>query len=53
MTVGYFFRIQERGTGRKEFLRRIRCEHYEKDRCTLFGKCSFPDCKYYVTVEEC
>ena len=43
----------ERGTGKNKFLNELKCEHYDGEKCTLFPKCVFPDCRYYVTVEEC
>ena len=43
----------KRGAGKNKFLEELKCEHYDGEKCTLFPKCVFPDCRYYVTVEEC
>lgn len=43
----------ERGAGKNKFLKELKCEHYDGEKCTLFPKCVFPYCKYYVTMEEC
>ena len=53
VSYGGLFVIQERDKGRKEFLKEIRCEHYDGEKCTLFNRCTFPNCRWYVTVEEC
>ena len=47
--------IQERGKGKIEFLKYVteKCEHGRDGKCTLFEKCTFPLCDYFVTVEEC
>ena len=52
VSYGGLFVIQEREKGRKEFLKTIKCEHYDGEKCTLFNRCTFPNCRYYVTVEE-
>ena len=38
---------------KNKFLNELKCKHYDGEKCTLFPKCVFPNCKYYVTVEEC
>lgn len=45
--------MMERGAGRNKFLKELKCQHYDGEKCTRFGKCIFPDCRYYVVVEEC
>lgn len=45
--------MTERESGKNAFLKELKCEHYDGEKCTLFPKCVFPDCRYYVTVEEC
>ena len=47
--------LQERRKGKIEFLKYVteKCEHGCDGKCTLFEKCTFPLCEYFVTEEEC
>ena len=47
--------LQERGKGKKTMIEYAteKCEHGRDGKCSLFEKCTFPFCNYFVTVEEC